>query len=287
MNQEFYKKFVEKFLKKSIDSYVNYMFKDENGNYRLEIYTSTKREYEERIVFIFGKDFCEFKNDYVEFNLSEQWKKYLQEETRKNNALKQKPKKDFREFCYKVNGERFFGLKMPTYKLEGQEISTFEFFKRELEKMTNCKLRYVRYISPFIERRNIYENYDTFGNVYTREYEFLMPDWATEAFCTDNDELAEEKNGYIEYERTIKNSDCVFVLNRNLLNGVRGEDYETSTNNRVFYLEFDDYGENLLQYSIYKKDKKYDEIILKTLNYHAKSVNKSLDLVNLDKIKGN
>lgn len=287
MKEEFYKKFAQEFIKRNVDDYVNYIIKDENGNIRLEIYTSTKREYEERSVFIFGKDFCEFKNDYVKFDLSEQWKKYLLEETRKQNALKQKPKKDFREFCEKVNGNNFFGLKMPTYTLEGQEISTFEFFKRELEKATGLKLRYVKYTSPFIERKNIYEEYEIYTETHTIEYEFLMPDWAVGLYCIDNDDLAEEKYGRWQYERKLKNNDCVFILSQNFLNGIVGEDYETRLNDRVFSFHFDTSYNNLLAYDIYRKDKKYDEIILKTLNYHAKSVNKSLNLDNLDEIKEN
>lgn len=278
MKKEIYKNFAQKFGKFKIDDYVNYIIKDENGNIRLEIFTSTKREYEERVVFIFGKDFCVFENDYVKFDISEEWKKYLKEIQLQKNKTNANKTEILREFCKKVNTYGFFGLKMPTYLLDGQEISTFEFFKRELEKMCGRKLKYIRYTSPFKEKDNIYENYDTFQVVKTVEYEFLMPESAFDIICNDNEEMTLKK-----YESMIKNDKYVFVLNRHLLSGEFREDWNFDTKyDRTFYLCFDTSGKSLLLDDLYKKDKKYDEIILKTLSYYAKSKNKALNINNLD-----
>ena len=156
--------------------------------------------------------------------------------------------------------------------IEGQKISTYEFFKKELEEMTGKKLYLYSFDTYYTEKYNEYDEYDVYTSI-RRMYDWiLMPEDVAKTLYEKSKKL--ELKDYIKVVKKLPN---VFLLKRfwaednQHITCEKENEWNFSTE-----IEFNDYqdicNKGIFKDSDYNKnDSKYEKVILKTFAYWYKS----------------
>ena len=164
----------------------------------------------------------------------------------------------------------------PEFKLcgiatKGQKISTYEYFKTELEKLTGKQLVLFSFNTPFTRIDTEYEDYEAYS-INKRLYDLLlMPIDVSKVLAKKA-----EKISLLEYYRVIERLPIVFLINRFWCedNGKIGLEEENERTVDVT-IRFNDYTniyyDGIFEDSHYNKNNiEYENIVLNTFEYWYK-----------------
>lgn len=161
----------------------------------------------------------------------------------------------------------------PRFKLcgiatKGQNISTYEYFKTELEKLTGKKLVLFSFNTPFTRRDTEYEDHEAY-TINKRMYDLLlMPIDASKVLAKKA-----EKISLLEYYRVIEKLPNVFLITRFWCedNGKIGleEKNERTVDVTIGFKHYTNiYNDGIFEDSHYNKNNiEYEKIILNTFEY--------------------
>ena len=163
---------------------------------------------------------------------------------------------------------------------KGQEISTYQYFKNSLEKLTGKQLVLYSFSTPFTKKVNEYDEYD-FYTTTKRMYDLiLVPKDVAEVLCQRSKKLT-----MLEYMRVVDELPFVYLLDRFWADDNNVVGLEKEHENKVnVEIKFNNY-ENIYNDGIFedthhnKNDIEYEKIILDTFKfwYRGKKYEKYLE----------
>lgn len=222
------------------------------------------------------RQIAEIKNKYK----AEMEKVKKQMKNSEGDKLYKKLREMYNEIIY-VSGHEY----EPEFWLNGipakeQEISTYQYFKNSLEKLTGKKLVLYSFNTPFTKKVNEYDEYD-FYITTKRMYDLiLMPKDVADVLCKRAKSLS-----MLEYEKIVKELPFVYLLDRFWADDNNTVGLEEGYENKVYVeIKFNDY-KNIYNDGIFedthfnKNDVEYEKIVLDTFKfwYRGKTYEKYLE----------
>lgn len=249
-------------------------------NNLVEIYNKNKKALKEEKKLFANLDIMKERHDKEVREISNRHKQEREQivaEIKKNeenkSALYNKLWKMYNEI-HNVNGYEFAPrMQLSSGLIEGQEISTYEYFKNELEKMTGKELTLYMFSTPYTEKVEEIEDYETYVVTKRMIDTILMPKDVVETIYNKSQQIH-----ILDYYKLIKKLPFVFLLQRVSVedHSKKSELKEEYEYNIDFSIGFNNYkkedNKGIFERDEYNKNNTgFEKIVLSTFEYWHKS----------------